>query len=255
MTRRIYRILGLVAALTACPAILIAEDQSNALLIMGSGFTGTWNTELRIVNPTGSPLALQVGGFPFSTACTFNPCPPPYPIHIELPPNGEQTVLFTDVFAGAALQFLYVLPSASSDPLPVVRARAYEIAQPARAMELPITSYVALVARQNSPLDFPGAERSTTAHSNLVIAEVGQFSPASARIDAITNDGTTVASKDVSLATGQTLFLIDILTTMGLQEFSGHLRVTYTGGGGIIDGALATLTNDSGFAVSAGFNP
>jgi hypothetical protein len=42
---------------------------------------------------------------------------------------------------------------------------------------------------------------------------------------------------------------------MGIDNFSGHLRVTSTGGAGIIDGALATLTNDGGFAVSAGFNP
>jgi len=42
---------------------------------------------------------------------------------------------------------------------------------------------------------------------------------------------------------------------MGLQEFSGHLRVTSTRGGGVIDGALATITSDGGFAVSAGLNP
>jgi hypothetical protein len=256
MTRRSCRILGLIAALTALPAILIAEDQPNALLNMGSGNTGAWTTELLIANPTNTPIDIQIGGFSVPIFCPTNPCPPPDPTNRTVPASGQITVHITDIWSGPFfMQFLYVLPTNPSDPLPVVRARNYEVANPGRAMELPITSYAALAARQNSPLDFPGAERSATAHSNLVIAEVGQFSPASARIDAITDDGTTVGSKNVSLATGQTLFVIDILTTMGLQEFSGHLRVTYTGGGGIIDGALATLTNDSGFAVSAGFNP
>jgi hypothetical protein len=254
MRTRFWTPIALGAALAAAQNAR-AADQQNALLIMGSGFTGTWNTELRIANPTGTALPLQVGGFPFPTACTFNPCPPPYPVHIELAPNGEQTVLFTDVFSGTALQFLYVLPSNSGDPLPVVRARAYNVAQPARAMELPITSYAALTTRNNSPLDFPGAERSGTAHSNLIIAEVSQAAGATARIDAIAPDGTTVATRNISLASGQNLFLIDVLTTMGLDTFSGHLRVTSTGGAGIIDGALATLTDDGGFAVSAGFNP
>jgi PKD repeat protein len=237
--------------------VLAFEFPPAALLIMGSGNTGTWNTELLIANPTNFPIDLEVGTIPVPSECTTDPCPPPLnPARIELPASGQLTLQFTDVFGGRELQYLYVLPSNPSLPLPVVRARAYEVAQPARAMELPITSYAALAARQNSPLDFPGAELSSTAHSNLVIAEVGgQYLPAGALIEAITTGGTTVASKNISLATRQTLFLVDILTAMGLKQFSGHLRVTYTGGGGIIDGALATLTSDGGFAVSAGFNP
>jgi PKD repeat protein len=237
--------------------VLDFEFPPEALLIMGAGNTGTWDTELLIANPVGVPLALEVGSIPVPSGCVTDPCPPPLnPARIEVPANGQLTLHFADVVGGPGLQYLYVLPSSPNLPLPVVRARVYEVAQPARAMELPITSYAALAARHNSPLDFPGAELSSTAHSNLVIAEVGgQYLPAGAFIEAITADGTTVASKSISLATRQTLFLIDILKTMGLQEFSGHLRVTYGGGGGVIDGALATLTSDGGFAVSAGFNP
>jgi hypothetical protein len=254
MTRRISCVVG-VLALFAFPLTLIAQDQPNALLIVGSGYTGTWDTELLIVNPTNVPLDLEIGTIPIPSGCTLSTCPPPYdPARIEVPASGQLTRYVSGLVFG--MQYLYVLPSNPTDPLPIVRARAYEVAQPSRAMELPITSFAALAARQNSPLDFPGAVRSSDAHSNLVLAEVGgQFLSASVRIDAITTDGTTVATKNVSLATRQTLFLVDILTTMGLQEFSGHLRVTYTGGGGIIDGALATLTSDGGFAVSAGFNP
>lgn len=236
------------------PVAGLATDQPNALLITGSGYTGTWNTELRIANPTSGPLEIQIGALPIPDFCPFNPCPPPAPITREVPANGQLVVYF-DEFFGNGLQFLYVLPSNPADPLPVVRARAFEVAQPARAMELPITSYAALAARQNSPLDFPGAEHSTTAHSNLIVAEVTRTAPATARIDAITTDGATLASKDISLAAGENLFLVDVLATMGLQDFNGHLRVSYTAGGGTIDGALAVLTNDGGFAVSAGFNP
>lgn len=231
---------------------LAAQDQPKSLLIMGSGNTGTWTTELHIVNPTNKALDIQVGKSPIPVYCTIDPCPN---INAEIPANGEVTIQIGALGAGVYMQFLYVMPLSQADPVPIVRARAYEVAQPARAMELPITSYGALATRNNTPLDFPGAERSSTAHSNLIIAEVGQVDGVSARIDAITKDGTTVATKNVDLYRGQNLFLVDVLTTMGIDNFSGHLRVTYTGGGGIIDGALATLNNDGGFAVSAGFNP
>jgi hypothetical protein len=240
--------------LFAFPMRLAAQDQPKSLLIMGSGNTGTWTTELHIVNPTNKALDIQVGRFPIPVYCTIDPCPN---TNAGIPANGEATIQIGELGAGVYMQFLYVMPLNQTDPFPIVRARAYEVAQPARAMELPITSYSALAARNNSPLDFPGAERSSTAHSNLIIAEVSQgygVTP-SARIDAITTDGTTVATKTVTLFQGQNLFLVDVLGTMGIDNFSGHLRVTYTGGGGVIDGALATLTSDGGFAVSAGFNP
>jgi len=247
--------------ITAAIALAVATgghavaQQPNAVLVMGSGNTGTWNTELRIANPTNQALELQVGGFPEPVFCTATPCPPPDPITRVLEPNAELTLLFSDVFAGNGFQFLYVLPTNPADPLPVVRARAFNVAQPARAMELPATTYAAIASHASTPLDFPGAAHTSMTHSNLAVAEITQASTATITIEAITTTGATSGMQSLTLAPGQMIVFPDIIGRMVGHDFQGHLRVTQTSGNGLVNGALATLGEDGSFAVSAGFNP
>jgi hypothetical protein len=227
----------------------------NGVLIMGSGNTGTWNTEIRIANPGNQAVELQVGGFPEPVFCTATPCPPPYPVTRVLAPNGELTLLFSDVFAGNGFQFLYVLPTNPTDPVPVVRARAFNIAEPARAMELPVASYAAIASHAGTPLDFPGAAHSATAHSNLAIAEVTQAAGTTIRMDAISTTGEILGTRSFMLTPGQMVVFADVIGSMVGQDFQGHLRVTQISGSGLVNGALATVGTDGSFAVSAGFNP
>jgi hypothetical protein len=92
------------------------------------------------------------------------------------------------------------------------------------------------------------------AQSNLAIAETANLvgSDATVRID---ENGQTVGSMNRAIIPGHAVFLTDVLEQMGVSEFSGQIRVTQTGGTGVLDGALATLTQDGSFAVSSGFNP
>jgi hypothetical protein len=253
MTRTLS--LPIVLVLAAASAGRAVAQLPNAVLVMGSGNTGTWNTELRIANPTDQALELQVGGFPDPEFCTATPCPPPYPITRMLAPNAELTLLFSDVFAGNGFQFLYILPTNPADPLPVVRARAFNVADPARAMELPAATYAAIASHASVPLDFPGAAHTSTAHSNLAIAEVTQANGATIRIEAITTTGVISGMQTRILAPGQMIVFSDIIGSMVGQDFQGHLRITRISGSGLVNGALATLGDDGSFAVSPGFNP
>jgi hypothetical protein len=124
-------------------------------------------------------------------------------------------------------------------------------------MGLPIVSAATLASRPPGPFVFPGAARSSSAHSNLVVVETSDVVGASASflIEAVNGGGETVASTTRSLQSGQSGMIPDLLGVMGVTDFDGSIRVTQTSGSGIINGALATLTTDGGFAVSEGFNP
>jgi hypothetical protein len=232
-----------------------------ALVIPGAGFTGAWDTEVVLANPYDTELHVTVFTVRLSSqyaGCMINECPPPLAIFLTLLPHGQSVTRYSQINA-EGVTALYVSNSdQGATNLPVVRARAYAVAQPSRAMELPIVTYATLVARGGAPLVFVGALRSADGtHSNLVVAETANLvgSDASVRIDAIDENGQTVGSMNRTIIQAHVLFLVDVLEQMGVSEFSGQIRVTQTGGTGVLDGALATLTPDGGFAVSSGFNP
>jgi hypothetical protein len=255
----VISLLSVIAVMVVgARAASAAEDP--ALVIPGAGSTGAWDTEVLIGNPFDTPMNVAVSPVRVSSqysGCQADPCPPPFPIFVALSSNGQKIVHYSDIGEGVAA--LYVSNTDPGAPqLPVVRARAYAVGQPSRAMELPIVTYATLVARASAPMVFVGALRSAGgAHSNLALAETANLvgSDATVRIDAIDENGQTVGSMNRAIIPAHVLFLTDVLEQMGVSEFSGQIRVTQTGGTGVLDGALATLTPDGGFAISSGFNP
>ena len=241
--------------------VLGLGDEPNAIVIAGAGFTGVWDTELLLGNPFDSELTVLLFVRRLSSefgGCILSTCPPPQPAFIDLGPGAQRTVRYSDFFP-PGLTGLYVSGS-PDDPLarlPMIRARAYATDEPARAMELPMVTYETLVSRPASPLTFVGASNSAGSHSNLFLAETSNLveSDAVLRVEAIDSVGSVVGSLQVSIPTGGALTLSDVLASMGIAEFDGQVRVTQIGGTGIVNGALATLSNDGGFAVSAGLIP
>lgn len=252
-------LLAVIAVVGSSTRVASAAEDP-ALVIPGAGFTGTWDTEILIGNPLDTTMNVAVSPVRLSsqfTGCQSDPCPPPFGVSVALPAHGQRVVHYSDIFVGVAALYVSNLDSGTTQ-LPIVRARAYAVAQPSRAMELPIVTYATLVARGGAPMVFVGVYRSTGgAHSNLALAETANLvgSDATVRIDAIDENGQTIGSMNRSIILGQAIFLVDVLGQMGVSEFSGQIRVTQTGGNGVLDGALATLTPDGGFAVSSGFNP
>jgi len=247
-----------VAALIAMTPRAASAQDASSIVVVGAGYTGSWDTEVVLANPYDGDLAITAYTARLSSAasgCQADPCPPPYPVFLTLPAHGQGTFHYSDVKA-TGVSALYI----STDDgvrLPVARARAYDVQTPSRAMGLPVISFSTLAARPPGPFMFPGARRSSSAHSNLVVVESSNLvnSSAAILIEAVNADGVTVASTTRSIAAGRSVIIPDLLGVMGLSDFDGTVRVTQTGGTGIIDGALAILTDDGGFAVSEGFNP
>ncbi len=235
--------------------------EPNAIVIAGAGSTGSWDTELVLGNPFDSELTVLLFTKRISSefgGCILATCPPPQPAFITLGPAAQRTVRYSDLFP-PGITGLYV-SSSPGDALarfPTIRARAYAPDQPARAMELPMVTYETLVSLPPSPLMFVGAARSPGSHSNLFLAETSNFAESEAvvRVDAIDSSGSVVGSLSHSIPAGGAVTFSDILGSMGITQFDGAVRVTQVGGSGVVNGALATLSEDGSFAVSAGLIP
>jgi hypothetical protein len=106
---------------------------------------------------------------------------------------------------------------------------------------------------------FPSAKRSADSHSNLVLSEVSwvEGRGLSILVEAYSAAGEQLGSSAAfDLSTGGALFLIDVLARLGVSEFDGgQIRVTKTGGSGLMWGLLATVFDDGRVSVSPGMNP
>jgi len=235
-------------------------DEQPSLVIPGAGYTGTYDTEVVLGNPYDADLSLNVFPLRLSSqfaGCVADPCPPPFPLFVTVKANGQSIFHYSDGFA-MGVSALYVSAADETDSrLPIVRARVYAVGNPGRSMELPIVTYATLVDRADVPLIFVGGLHSASAYSNLVVLETSHLvdSDVDVRIDAIDQDGHTVASMYRSIISGHSIFLVDLLGQMGVSDFGGQIRVTRIGGIGVIDGMLITQAADGGYAISSGFNP
>jgi hypothetical protein len=117
-----------------------------------------------------------------------------------------------------------------------------------------------IVAANPTQLTFAGARQGSAGRSNLVLANVRR-SPAptfrgndiTAQIDGFAADGSPVGSMVVTLVYGQTIFLGQVLSQMGVTELpNGILRVTKISGDGILWGVLYSVDAVGRLAATLG---
>jgi hypothetical protein len=107
-------------------------------------------------------------------------------------------------------------------------------------------------------LSFPAARRSIDSHSNLIVAEVSREEgrELSILVEAYSSAGERLGSAAFDLSAGSTLFLVDVLAQLGVENLAdGQIRVTKTGGTGLMWGLLATVYDEDRVLVSLGTNP
>ncbi len=224
---------------------------SDALVVVGAGAAGSWVTEYELAN--GDPASIQalVGPAPFGV-----PCPPLQACEqagVGIPGRGTakiSNVLYSRTFVGSTFV------TAAGATLPTVRARIINSNRPSQAIELPVTRLSTISALNPSELVFPTAARTSTAHSNLVLSELSLTAPVSLRVEAYSADGTLVGTRVFDVDRGNSIFLVDVLSQLGVLDFAnGQVRVVKIGGGGLLWGLLATVTSDGQVFVSLGRNP
>jgi hypothetical protein len=248
--------------LTVCFLLLasqIALAEADSLVFVGVGAIGQWITEMTGANPTASDLSARV-----DTEPRFEPpgvCTIICPVYFLLTPNASETLDSDEVGrAAGAVTTLYVT-SGEGRPLPSVRARVVNAARPEQAISVPGFRLSTLLSLNPATLAFPGARRSATARTNLVVADLRELNHLQGRglsieVEAYGARGNRLASASFSLSPGETRFLVDVLGQLGLESLDGgQIRVRKSSVEGYLWGTLFTTDADGTITVSVGATP
>jgi hypothetical protein len=240
----------------------IAQPERDVLVVVGGGISYPWDTEFEVANPEPTAAAVEIGqlSVPLSEAI----CPNPFPCVISLaqlsiPANGSVRKRATDGIGAFFVSTLYVVPT-SGTRLPVVRARVFDRLRPNRSADLPVLRRSTIAAMNPSVLAFPGATRSATVRTNLVVAEVSGSAGIEFKVEVFSSDGRRLGEESFEIGPGgpfgYSLFLVDLLARFQVTRLeNGQVRVTKTGGAGRMWGILATLSDDGSVTISPGINP
>lgn len=250
--RRIALCLALAIALLTTGAGGETRHDADVLVALGAGVAGTWETEFEFANNEALPLTVFAGEQPHEFVCVTSPCGIAY---APLPRTGAARIVTTSADFGRFTGRLFVGAHDAED-LPTVRARVVNRARPAQAIELPLFRRSTLVTLNPLVLAFPSAVRAAGVHTNLFVTEIGLADGATVRVEAYSAAGQQLGQQAIALAAGETVFLQDVLATLGVPALSeGQLRVTRTSGAGKIWGLSATVYDDGRVSVSAGKHP
>jgi hypothetical protein len=261
------RVVAVVLVTFCLSTVLLAGD---SLVIVGAGFTGSWDTNLVLANPGHAPIWTWIGQIPRVPGCLH--CPGWDRL---VPPDGVTTTTAEETvspFGSPGVRTLYIdsyifdengtIVTGSDQP--TVTARVVNRSRPSQAIELPVVRYSTIQAMNPAVLAFPSARRTTDSHSNLIVADVSRemSSGLSILVEAFSAAGERLGAANLSIppgggfSAGNTLFLVDVLAQLGVAALDGgQIRVTKTGGSGLMWGLLATLSDDGRISVSPGLNP
>jgi hypothetical protein len=229
-----------------------AAHDADVLVALGAGVAGTWETEVEFANLEDRSLSVFAGEQPNPFVCVTAPCGIAYS---ALPRNGTTRLTTTSGDFGRFTGRLFV-GADDAEELPTIRARVVNRARPSQTIELPLFRRSTLVAMNPGVLAFPFRIFSAGEHSNLFVSEIGLSSDLMVTIEAFAFSGERLSSTSRSLAPGETLFVVDVLAQLGVTGISeGQVRVTKTGGGGILWGLLSTVSDDGRVAVAVGRHP
>jgi len=251
---------ALAITMTCARPLNAQAAQPDNIVIPGFGQAGTWISQLYLGSTAATDNALQLNSIPvFHTGACPGVCPF---TTIILPGFGSATYPPTDapVPGGDIITTIYIAPE-DGITLPIVRARVINTAQSCQALELPVFRESALLALNPALLAFPGAQRNASGHSNLTLANLLPLdgttrSTITVQIELHAPDGTTAGTTTATVDSGQTLFLVDVLTRLGATSFDGgELVIRKTSGDGYLWGFLSTVFADGGVAISTGANP
>jgi len=242
----------LLLALATCGAGSSVRHDADVLVALGAGVAGTWETEFEFANLEDRPLAVFAGEQPHPFVCVTSPCGIAFS---PLPRTGASRIVTTSADFGRFTGRLFV-GADDAEELPTVRARVVNRARPTQEIELPLFRRSTLVALNAAVLAFPFAIRSAGEHTNLFVSEIGLSSDLLVIIEAFAFSGERLQSTARLLESGETLFLIDVLAQLGVTAISeGQIRVTKTGGSGVLWGLLSTVSDDGRVAVAVGRHP
>lgn len=234
----------------------VGRFSPDRLVVVGAGWMPPWDTDFDLANREREPLRALISQVPQS----LSPCLSCPEWIVEVPPGGTRKATGQQGFVGhccggPGIGTLYVVPLSSFDA-PTAAARIIDRTRPTRTAEVPVIRLSTIEALDPGVLVFPSATRSASARSNLIVAEVGWTADIVIRVEALSTLGASLGSREFQVSRGRALFLADVLAQLAVADLdNGQIRVTKTGGFGLMWGLLATLSDDGSVTVSPGINP
>lgn len=228
------------------------RHDADVLVALGAGVAGTWETEFDFANNESLPLSVFAGEQPHEFVCVTSPCGIAF---ATLPRTGSARIVATSADFGRFTGRLFV-GAHDAEELPAVRARVVNRARPSQAIELPLFRRSTLVTLDPRVLAFPSAVRTAGAHTNLFVSEIELVNALTVLVEVYSPAGEQLGQRTIALAPGETVFLQDVLATLGITQLSeGQIRVTKSSGAGKMWGLTATVYDDGRVSVATGKHP
>src|SRR5262249_15868836 len=185
-------------------------------------------------------------------------CPNPCPLPTLTINPGQTRRLTPDDLAGyhpsgASVSYVNAsIPSFTGDIS--VRARTVNTAVPTQSAEVPVVRLSTVMGIGPSVLAFPGATRSSDAHSNIMLATTSGTA-AVVMVEAFNANGAGMGGWSETVPGGRTLYLVDVLARLGVDSLDdGQVRVTRLSGG-TVWGWIGTVFPQEGVHIGLGRNP
>ncbi len=228
------------------------------LVIVGAGYVPPWDTDFFIANPGSDFVGVSIQDRPQS----YSPCLSCPEWGALLSPGGtakgtaRQALLGIQHSGAPGIRTLYVDPHMVLDA-PIAAARVVNRVRPSQAADVPVVRYATIEALDPTVLSFPSATRTGSSHTNLILAEVSFEGSLSGVLEVFSSSGELLGAGTFAIeGNARTLFMADVLQTLGVPSLEdGQIRVTKTGGTGLMWGLLATVFDDGRVLVSVGANP
>ncbi len=258
--RTLTFLCGLGVFLVAGPVFGDTPAAVDAIVAVGGGFLGTWITEFNAANLGDTPYQIEVNATPEFVRVDACAVCPWYPLTV--PPRGTTPGTLFAATRAFGFKSLYVIAE-DGVSLPSVRMRIISQADPSQTVPVPTFRLSTLIALNPSVLVFPGAVRTASgaARSNLALANLYRTDGApgasvSLMIEVFSQTGSLLGATPLSLDYGQTVYLVDLLGSLGVSALeNGEIRVTKTAGGGVFWGTLFIRDANGAFASGAGRVP
>jgi hypothetical protein len=256
MTRPRFAATAIALASLLVASAAVAQLAPDDLVITGAGFGHGWDTEIELAD---SPSGTGTSGTLRIETALAGPCPPicsvvPYAVR----ERGTVRILMSQAFpAFSGLLTLHVSTD-TEQPLPIVRARIFNGAQPGQSADVPVLRNPTLGPRNFSVLVFPGLARSQGTYSNLVLQNLDPSVATEALVEAFGPDGSPLGSETVFLPREPfgAVVLVDVAGRLGASSVDGgSVRVTRQSGQQPLWGVLDTIYADGRLSVVSGANP
>jgi virginiamycin B lyase len=233
----------------------IVRAQPDEQLFVGAGMSGPWQSTIELAGTEPAERTVFLGAYPFPPQACPGQC---FGFTAaELPAFGAVSIAgpFFGGFLGSDFATVFERPLRTGF-LPAAHFRFANTERLTQSADAPVTRLSAVAAHDPALLAFPSASHSPSSKSNLFLSDVGIDGPLTVHVEAFAPSGASLGAVDATLEASIVQVLGDVLGRFGAGSVeNAQVRVTKTGGEGLLWGMLATVVGENDtLSISSGTN-